>query len=138
MKTVLCFGTFDCLHAGHQDFIRQARYLGDYLIVVVARDATVKIMKQQIPVQNENIRLATIQAQDAVNLALLGDYEPDNYDLLSKLDFDILALGYDQIPDDKTVRSELNKRRKTHVLITRLKSYRPHIYKSSRLREKKL
>ena len=41
MKKVLVFGTFDGLHEGHKDFLRQAKQYGDHLTVVVGRDSTV-------------------------------------------------------------------------------------------------
>lgn len=39
MKTVLTYGTFDILHAGHINLLRRARALGDRLIVGLSTDA---------------------------------------------------------------------------------------------------
>lgn len=39
MKTVLTYGTFDTLHYGHINLLRQARLLGDRLIVGLSTDA---------------------------------------------------------------------------------------------------
>ncbi len=39
MKTVLTYGTFDVLHAGHINILRRARALGDRLIVGLSTDA---------------------------------------------------------------------------------------------------
>ena len=38
MARVMCFGTFDLLHPGHEDYFRQAREFGDELIVVAWRN----------------------------------------------------------------------------------------------------
>ena len=38
MRRVLTYGTFDLLHYGHNNLIRRAKELGDYLVVVVSSD----------------------------------------------------------------------------------------------------
>lgn len=45
MKTVFTNGCFDILHAGHVHFLNQARALGDYLIVAVNTDESVRALK---------------------------------------------------------------------------------------------
>lgn len=39
MKTVITYGTFDILHAGHINLLRRARALGDRLVVGLSTDA---------------------------------------------------------------------------------------------------
>ena len=41
MNRIMVFGTFDIIHAGHEDLFRQARALAEdpHLIVSVARDS---------------------------------------------------------------------------------------------------
>ena len=38
MKRVITYGTFDLLHYGHINLLRQAKALGDYLIVALSTD----------------------------------------------------------------------------------------------------
>jgi len=131
MKTVLAFGSFDLLHQGHRDFFRQAKALGDQLIVVVATDRTIREEKQRQPRQLQAERVATVQDAAEVDHVLLGDDEPTSYQRLSKTDFDVLALGYDQRPDDVDVRRLLVSVGKADVTIVRLKPFEPDRFKSS-------
>ena len=39
MKTIITYGTFDILHAGHVHLLRRARALGDRLVVGLSTDA---------------------------------------------------------------------------------------------------
>jgi len=134
MIKVLVFGTFDPLHEGHSHFFRQAKALGGHLTVVTALDSTIKQFKQRPPHQSQDERLAEVQADPSVNQAILGDQQPDQYRLLEKLDFDILALGYDQTPSDDEVRDKLKQAGKKHVQVVRLKSHQPHRFKSGKMR----
>ena len=46
---VMAFGTFDILHEGHENFLKQAKALGNFLLVVIARDKTVKQIRANHP-----------------------------------------------------------------------------------------
>ncbi len=133
---VLVFGAFDPLHQGHIDLFKQASELGDELAVVVTRDSGIRQVKNREPQLNEIMRRQEVEQNEYVDEALLGDEWPneDSYRLLEELDFDILALGFDQLPDDKKVREELNKRGKKRAQVVRLESFEPERYSSTRLR----
>ena len=125
----MIFGTFDLLHKGHINKFQQAKKHGK-LIIVVARDETVKKVKGRFPKYSEKERLkhAGIYADKAV----LG-YKTDKYRIIEKYKPDIIALGYDQVSFTKDLRKEL-KKRKLNPRIIRLKPYKAHKYKSSLLR----
>ncbi len=38
MKRVITYGTFDMLHYGHINLLRNAKSLGDYLVVALSTD----------------------------------------------------------------------------------------------------
>ena len=135
-KKVLVFGTFDSLHEGHRHFFRQAKELGGYLLVVVARDSSIKVNKGRNSFEKEGVRLRKVMAVNCVDEVQLGNEWPtdDPYQLLGELEFDVLALGYDQKPDEATVRQELDQRGRERVKMVRLKPYNPDKYKSSYIR----
>ncbi|HLD26318.1 MAG TPA: FAD synthase, partial [Candidatus Andersenbacteria bacterium] len=85
------------------------------------------------PRQSEERRLAEVARQQGVDEVRLGDEWPaaDLYRLLGELDFDVLALGYDQTPREKTVREELRRRGKDTVRVVTLQPFQPDEYKSS-------
>lgn len=132
MKKVMIFGTFDRLHLGHLDFFSQAKNHGDYLIVVVARDANVKKIKGHNPDENENVRLREAQAINIVNKAVLG-YKFNRYKIIKELRPDIICLGYDQRVEITELQEQL-KKLNVQPQILRLQSFHPEIYKSSIIR----
>jgi cytidyltransferase-like protein len=130
MKKVISFGTFDIIHPGHIHMLKEAKEYGDYLIVVVARDATVCEIKGKQPKFDENTRLQKIlelKIADKVRLGCLGDH----YRAIAEEQPDIVALGYDQ----KAFVDNLEKAVNDNVQIVRLAPYMPDIYKSSLLSE---
>jgi FAD synthetase len=129
---VLAFGTFDHLHAGHENYLKQAAALGDELYVIIARDRTAQTIRGFKPDHKEKARTKTVNALSFVTKALLGNQE-DKYKVLSKFKPDVIALGYDQF----VFTHNLNKRLidlKLNTKIIRLPSYEPQVYKSSLIR----
>ncbi len=109
IKVVLAGGVFDIIHPGHVYFLRKAKELGDLLIVVVARDVNVVKFKGVQPIHSEKLRLELVSAVRYVDAAVLGN-ENDLMITVEKIRPDIVALGYDQIHDEKWIISEAQKR----------------------------
>ena len=149
MKKVMTFGTFDIFHPGHESYLSQARKLGEYLIVVVARDENVLRIKGALPKNNEKRRLEVVLAQrfDLKGEKNASEVEPrgaladevvlgslvDRYAVIEKFQPDVIALGYDQ----KVNLEELEKKLQEFGLqseIVRLKSFQPEVYKSSKMK----
>ncbi|MDP3990877.1 MAG: serine--tRNA ligase [Candidatus Nealsonbacteria bacterium] len=129
MKRVLVFGTFDRIHQGHIDFLKQAKRHGDYLIVVVARDKTVERLKRRPSSKKERERLKNIQKLKLVDEARIG-YKTNPYKIIEELKPDIICLGYDQKVFTKDLPKELRKaglKTKTY----RMKAFQPRKYHSS-------
>jgi len=125
-RKVLVFGTFDGLHLGHLNFLRQARKQGDYLIAVIARDNNVKKIKGHWPKQNEKLRRQNMQKIKMVNQVILGEKNYKNRSkIIQKIKPQTICLGYDQ-----PVLRLKNKQ----IKIIRLRPYKKEKYKSSILR----
>lgn len=131
---MLVFGTFDPLHDGHRDLFRQAKAWGDHLLVVVTSDAVVQAAKNRQPFQLARVRQQAVAQEPLVDEVRRGEEQVNSHRLLGQLDFDILALGYDQSPDEATVRQWLARHDKADRLVVRLKPYRPEQFKSSLFR----
>jgi len=101
-------GTFDLLHMGHIYYLKEAKKLGDELVVVVACDATVRKMKHE-PVTPEKMRVNIIKELQVVDQVFLGK-EDDMFEIVEKIQPDIIAIGYDQIHDEEKLKEELKKR----------------------------
>ena len=127
---VLVTGTFDGFHPGHLHYFEQAKKEGNYLIVVVARDSTVRKEKGKLPRIKESDRLKLVKNIKIVDEAILGD-EKDKLKSVEKIKPDIICLGYDQQVDEHNLQKELEKR-KLHVMIKRMQPYNKE-YKSKNL-----
>jgi len=120
MVRVMATGVFDILHPGHLHFLREAKKMGDELVVVVARDSVAEKMKRK-PFIPENIRLAMVSSLKPVDLAILG-VEGNIYDILNLVRPDVLALGYDQEFDETQIMEEA-KKRGINLKIIRISKY---------------
>ena len=96
MKTVLVFGTFDLLHAGHLYLLRQARRHGDRLVVSLARDQFVRSWKGKEPLHPEEQRTRRLMETGLVDEVHLSDPEPRSFRLLAEIQPDLICLGHDQ------------------------------------------
>ena len=108
MVRVMASGVFDLLHPGHLYYLKEAKKLGDELVVVVATDNTVRKRKHE-PITPQDMRLEMVRALKPVDMAVLG-HEDDMFKTVEELKPDIIALGYDQDFDEKWLEEELGKR----------------------------
>ena len=112
-KVVLASGTFDLLHLGHVKFLEEAKKAGGpnaKLVVIVARDSTVKKRKGRAPIIPEDQRRALIEALKVVDEALLG-YEDFNIErTIEKIKPDIIAVGHDQTGIEREVRKFIEEK----------------------------
>ena len=113
-KVVLATGAFDLLHYGHYRFLEEAKKSGgrnSKLIVIIARDKTIKKRKGKRPILPEDQRRALVEALKPVDQAILG-YERMNIEaVLRKIKPDVIAVGYDQRDIRKSVEEILRKGR---------------------------
>lgn len=93
---VLVFGTFDCIHPGHLYFLEKAKSLGSDLIVAVARDSHVKLLKNKTPIQNEKKRLKDVVALNIANQVVLSDEILGSFAIINQVNPDLIAIGHDQ------------------------------------------
>jgi FAD synthetase len=129
MIKVMVFGTFDVLHRGHKYFLEEAKKRGDCLVVVVARDLTVKQLKKVVPVRDERKRMADLKALGVADKIVLGSLS-DKYRVIKQEKPDIICLGYDQSFFTEALEEELDKR-KLKAGIARIGPFKKSIYKSS-------
>lgn len=95
-RTVLAFGTFDYWHRGHEQFLQTAASFGDRLIVSVARDVHVGLLKHKSPWHTEQERLAFVSKVPCVSEAILSDEALGSYDIVLSHRPDVIAIGHDQ------------------------------------------
>ncbi len=128
----MIFGTFDYFHAGHEAFINQAKALGDYLIVVIARDDTVEKIKGSSPDHSAKQRAAIVKKQTAADKVVIGN-KTDKHKVIAKHKPQIIALGYDQFVFTHTLNKFIIDN-KLDIKIVRLESYKPEVFKSSKIK----
>ncbi len=94
-SVVFTNGCFDILHRGHVHVLRQAKALGDLLIVALNSDRSVKAIKgPRRPILSEADRIELIGAMEMVDYVVLFD-EPDPYNLIAAIKPNVLAKGGD-------------------------------------------
>ena len=133
MVRVMVFGSYDLLHEGHKYFFREAKKLGDELIVVVARDKTIEKFKGISPLYNEDKRLREVREISFVNKSVLG-YKGNKMKVVEKFMPDIIAIGYDQDSFVSKLKETI-KNLKWKIKLVKIDSYKPNKFKSSLLKK---
>ena len=95
-KVVFTNGCFDILHPGHVDYLSQARDLGNFLVVGLNTDRSVRQLNKapNRPVNNEMTRAMVLAGLASIDAIVLFD-ESTPYELISLLQPDILVKGDD-------------------------------------------
>ena len=107
-KIVLATGAFDLLHLGHIRFLEESKRRGGpnaRLVVVVARDRTVRERKGRKPILPENQRRELVASLKVVDRSMLGHEQLDMLGTLKEVRPDIISIGYDQ----KKIKASLVK-----------------------------
>ena len=94
-RIVFTNGCFDVLHRGHVAYLRQARALGDVLVVALNGDDSVSRLKgPERPVNPLEDRAGVVGAVDAVDL-VTAFHEDTPVDLIAQVRPDVYAKGGD-------------------------------------------
>ena len=133
LRVVLAGGVFDIIHPGHIHTLNAAKDLGDVLIVVIATDKTAEKMKKRLPLHNQKQRKMLVDALSVVDLSVVG-HEGDIFKTVDAIRPQIIALGYDQVHQEKFI-IEGCKKINLEAAVARLQSPIPEV--SSSVIEKK-
>ncbi|MEK7665554.1 MAG: adenylyltransferase/cytidyltransferase family protein [Patescibacteria group bacterium] len=134
MKTVLVFGTFDGLHPGHEFFLKEARKLGDRLVVCIARDTIVEQLKGRPPKRPEIERREMLAETSIVDEVIYGDRQLGSYTIFEHTKPEVIAFGYDQTELKKDLTRWLATQ-SVKIALVDIPSHNPEFYKSSFLNQ---
>jgi len=133
LKVVLAGGVFDIIHPGHIHTLMAAKDLGDVLVVAIATDKTAEKMKKRRPLHSQDQRKMLVDALSVVDIGIVGN-EEDLFKTVDLIRPQIIALGYDQVHQEKSI-TEGCKKINLNVTVARLQSPIPEV--SSSIIEKK-
>ena len=98
-RIVFTNGCFDILHVGHVRYLREAKALGDVLVVGINSDDSVGMLKPGRPVNPEDQRAEVLASLVMVDYVTVFDEETP-YDLINLLRPDVLVKGGDWKKED--------------------------------------
>ena len=106
-RIVFTNGCFDILHVGHVRYLKEAKALGDILILGLNSDYSVKSLKgSNRPINNESDRAEVLSALKAIDYVVIFD-EKTAENIVGEVKPDIYAKGgdysIDTLPEAKIV-----------------------------------
>ena len=125
---MLAGGVFDIIHPGHIHTLTAAKALGDVLVVAIATDKTAQKMKKMQPLHDQELRCELVNSLSMVDEAIIG-HEENIFETVKEIKPDIIALGYDQIHQEKFI-SDGCKQISLDIEIVRLESPIPKLSSS--------
>jgi len=123
--------TFDLLHAGHAQMLREAKEQCDYLICGLQIDPSIDRKNKNSPVQTVVERYTQLKAVSYVDEIIPYAYEKDLEDILEMYHIDVRILGEEYREQDFTGKDICKKRG-----ISLYFNKRDHRFSSSDLRKR--
>lgn len=93
-KIVFTNGCFDIIHVGHIRYLKEAKRLGDVLVVGINSDSSVNRLKPQRPIISENQRAEVLSSLEMVDYVVIFN-EDTPYELIKLILPDVLVKGGD-------------------------------------------
>lgn len=110
MKVGITFSTFDLLHAGHVQMLREAKERCDYLICGLQMDPSIDRPAKNSPVQTIVERYTQLKAVSYVDEIIPYVTEKDLEDILTMYHIDVRILGEEYREQDFTGKDICRKR----------------------------
>jgi glycerol-3-phosphate cytidylyltransferase len=131
MKVGFTCSTFDLLHAGHIQMLREAKENCDYLICGLQVDPSVDRAEKNSPIQTVVERYTQLKAVGYVDEIIPYGTESDLEDILSMYHIDVRILGEEYREKDFTGK-DICKKRGIQLYFNK----RDHRFSSSDLRKR--
>lgn len=131
MKVGFTCSTFDLLHAGHVQMLREAKSVCDYLICGLQMDPSVDRPSKNPPVQSVLERYTQLKGVVYVDEIIPYATESDLEDILEMYDIDVRILG-DEYRDQDFTGRDICRRRDIELYFNK----REHRFSSSDLRKR--
>lgn len=129
MRVGFVASSFDLLHAGHVQMLREAKEQCDYLIVGLQTDPTIDRPQKNMPVQTVVERYTQLKGVRYVDEIVPYASEADLEDILSMYHIDVRILGEEYREQDFTGK-DICKKRSIQLYFNK----RDHRFSSSDLR----
>jgi len=123
--------TFDLLHAGHIQMLRESKQQCDYLIVGLQIDPTVDRAEKNSPIQTIVERYIQLNAVEYVDEIVPYSTEQDLEDILEMYHIDVRILG-EEYRDKEFTGKDICRRRGIQLYFNK----RDHRFSSSDLRKR--
>lgn len=122
-KIVFTNGCFDILHSGHVQLLSQARALGDFLILGLNSDRSVRKLKgESRPINNQHDRARILAQLPYIDAVVIFD-EDTPIELMQKLKPDIQVKGGDYIKEKLPEYAVMKEMGKDIVILPFRKGY---------------
>ena len=131
MKVGITFSTFDLLHAGHVQMLREAKEQCDYLICGLQLDPSIDRPEKNSPVQTIVERYTQLAGVKYVDEIIPYASEKDVEDILTMYHIDVRILG-DEYKEKDFTGKDICKKRGIQLYFNK----RDHRFSSSDLRKR--
>ena len=122
-KIVFTNGCFDILHLGHIRYLKEAKKLGDILIIGLNSDKSVRSLKgENRPLVKEKDRAEILSALEVVDyIVIFNELTPKN--LIDRIIPQVLVKGGDWEKDEVVGRDTVEAHRGEVAIIPEVKGY---------------